>query len=172
MIITSYPFGIACLWSRKNSLINRFTRFRLTEFPTLLLTVMPNLVISPPFGLVITVKFSVRNLLPWRLMSMKSALLRIRSFFVRDDDLISRHYRIIFIERGLNPRSLSKTNHAAGYTASLFRPLALLLLRTFLPPLVLILSRKPWTRDLFMLLGWNVRFMEKHFPPTWNNSFY
>jgi len=44
---------------------------------------------------------------------------------------------------------------------NLFRPFALLCFSTFLPPLLLILARKPCTRDLFTLLGWNVRFIHK-----------
>jgi len=44
-----------------------------------------------------------------------------------------------------------------GYTASLFLPLARLLLRTNLPPLVDILTRKPWVLFLFVLLKF-VRF--------------
>ena len=39
------------------------------------------------------------------------------------------------------------------WTVSLALPLALLLFRTFLPALVLILSRKPWVRFRFILLG-------------------
>jgi hypothetical protein len=39
------------------------------------------------------------------------------------------------------------------YTVSLFRPLALLLFRTFIPARVCILALKPWVRALFILLG-------------------
>jgi hypothetical protein len=38
------------------------------------------------------------------------------------------------------------------YTVNRFRPFARLLLRTNLPPLVAILTRKPWVLFLFMLL--------------------
>ena len=44
-------------------------------------------------------------------------------------------------------------------TVSLFLPLALLAASTFLPPTVLILSRKPCLFLLFLLEGWNVLFM-------------
>jgi len=37
------------LFSRKNSLISRLTRFLFTEFPILLLTVIPSLVNARPF---------------------------------------------------------------------------------------------------------------------------
>jgi len=39
------------------------------------------------------------------------------------------------------------------YTVSRFRPLALLLFRTFIPARVCILALKPWVRALFILLG-------------------
>jgi len=39
------------------------------------------------------------------------------------------------------------------YTVSRFRPLALLLFRTFIPARVRILALKPWVRALFILLG-------------------
>ncbi|EFK05727.1 conserved hypothetical protein [delta proteobacterium NaphS2] len=39
------------------------------------------------------------------------------------------------------------------YTASLFRPLALLLFRILIPARVRILALKPWVRALFILLG-------------------
>ena len=42
-----------------------------------------------------------------------------------------------------------------------FLPLALRAFRTFLPPGVLILARKPWTFTSFFL-GWNVIFMVNH----------
>ncbi len=45
-----------------------------------------------------------------------------------------------------------------GYTASLFRPFLLLLLKTSLPAFVLILDKKPKVLFLFMLLGWYVLF--------------
>jgi len=40
----------------------------------------------------------------------------------------------------------------APYTVNRLRPFARLLLRTNLPPLVAILTRKPWVLFLFMLL--------------------
>jgi hypothetical protein len=47
--------------------------------------------------------------------------------------------------------------HRAGLgdtqTVSRFRPFALLLLRTFMPPVELILALKPWVRARLMLLG-------------------
>jgi hypothetical protein len=48
----------------------------------------------------------------------------------------------------------------ADYTASRFLPFARLLLRTALPPLVAIRTRKPWVRFIFVLLKFvNVFFI-------------
>jgi hypothetical protein len=60
------------------------------------------------------------------------------------------HHRM---ESRREQKRIERPHHMARYTASLFLPLALLLARTLLPPLVLILARKPWTRDRFILLG-------------------
>lgn len=58
------------------------------------------------------------------------------------------------------PKS-AKASYFATLTVTLkrFLPLALLLLMTFLPLAVDILSRKPWVLNLLLLLGWNVLFM-------------
>ena len=51
---------------------------------------------------------------------------------------------------GASPTSLWPAR--GGYTDSLFLPFARLRLRTSLPPLVAILTRKPWVRFLLVLL--------------------
>ena len=45
------------------------------------------------------------------------------------------------------------------YAERTFLPLALLAWRTFLPPFVLVLLRKPCTFDLCLFFGWNVIFI-------------
>lgn len=45
------------------------------------------------------------------------------------------------------------------YTPRRLRPFARRALRTFRPPLVAILARKPWVRLRFRLLGWKVLFI-------------
>lgn len=50
-------------------------------------------------------------------------------------------------------------NYFSSLTVSFLRPLARRRERTARPVLVFIRSRKPWTFFLFLLLGWNVRFI-------------
>jgi hypothetical protein len=52
---------------------------------------------------------------------------------------------------GASPTSLWPAH--GGYTDSLFLPFARLRLRTSLPPLVAIRTRKPWVRFLLVLLN-------------------
>ncbi len=49
--------------------------------------------------------------------------------------------------------AFQKSESGQGYAESLLRPFALRALMTALPPRVLILSRNPWVRLRFILLG-------------------
>ena len=48
------------------------------------------------------------------------------------------------------------------YADNFFLPFNLLAAKTFLPPALLILLRKPWTLDLCLFFGWNVIFVWIH----------
>jgi hypothetical protein len=76
---------------------------------------------------------------PERFALTKSAWRNSLSFFGRENALR------MFVENRFGLKGI--------YTVSLFRPLARLLLRTFIPARVRILALKPWVRALFILLG-------------------
>jgi hypothetical protein len=57
-----------------------------------------------------------------------------------------------------------KTTKNVAYADNFFLPFNLLAAKTFLPPAVFILARKPCTLDLCLFLGWNVIFIS-YTPP-------
>lgn len=129
----NFPFD-----SLKNSRNNRLIRFRLTAFPTCFPTVNPKRVPFPPLGLTMTRKWGVTSFRSFGDRRLKSLRFRTRASLGKEKE-----------------PTAGPGNIASGFdqTVSLFLPLALLRLITFLPPEVLMRTKKPWVLDLLILLG-------------------
>ena len=89
-------------------------------------------------------------------------ILEITVFFQR-----FRKFHAVFLNsspcfRKSNSLLRRKTTNSVVYADNLFLPFNLLAAKTFLPPLLLILARNPWTLDLDLFFGWNVIFMVIH----------
>lgn len=91
---TSCEWGKLALFSLKNSLIRRFTRFLLTDFPIFLPTDSPSLLIWRSLGLKITVKCSVWYLFPDFATAKNSDVFRILSAFLKEKFFTS-HEKIL-----------------------------------------------------------------------------
>ena len=118
--------------ARAASLSLLFTRFRVTAFPTLLLTEKPNRLRPRPFLLDSSTNRPSRLPLARRSDAKSSALVRRLSFCTGRADPSSR---------------------AGTQTASLDRPLNMRRFRTFRPPRVLMRALNPWVLARRLFLG-------------------
>ena len=137
MTTTSCPAGNKALLRRKNSLISRLILFLLTAFPVFLVTVIPSLLI--PLRINACDSCKVLRTSPHPLLVNGSISAVISYPFQFPVRLFFHAYR-----------PSSEVLKSRNYTAKRFLPLALLRLKTCLPDLEAIRTRKPWV--LFLLV--------------------
>ena len=152
IITISVEGGSLDLWRRKNSRSLLLIWFRRIALPAFLLTTIPRRGLPFWLGWMNTRKYRVTCRFAFRVAARYSLRHKSRSSLEKDWSG-SRHSSLSEGRRIKSYEPFRRT-FPENYTLSLFRPLALRRLMTFLPPRVFIRARKPCVLFLRIVLGW------------------